>query len=177
MFNFVCCAIDQLHVGFPQASCKKWEEEGDDYSGTLLLIMWASPLFPRALVSSSSSSSIYEIFNISSIMGFFFFFKHLWNPQHFFNFIIYQRPLSSSQVPLCFLTCLMFFFFYLLQMFNLWEAANSLHLANSLGPGLAQAHVHLRHPWNPCFWGKGKSCTSFSKDMWAVSAADNWVRV
>jgi hypothetical protein len=36
--------------------------------------------------------------------------------------------LSSSQVSLCLLTCSMFFFFYLLQMFKLWKATNSLGL-------------------------------------------------
>jgi len=123
----------------------------------LLQAFMKSSTFPWSWASSSSSSSICEIFNISSIMGFFFFFffKHLWNPQHFLDFIIYQKPLSSSQVPLCLWTCSMLFFFYLLQMFKIWEASNSLHLANSTS----------KTPLKPLLLRKAKSCTSFNKDM------------
>ncbi len=175
----------------------------------LLLLLQAfvkSSTCPRSW--ASSSSSIYEIFNVFSIMG-FFFFKHLWNPQHFFNHGLllllqaFMKPstfpqswasssssiceilnissISSSIKNLCLLLrylyvcshaqCSFSFTYYKCLSF---EKRPTLFTLPTL---LTLAHAHLRHSWNPCFWGKGKSCTSFSKDMWAVSTAANWVRV
>jgi hypothetical protein len=123
----------------------------------LLLLLQAfmkSSTFPQSW-ASSSSSSICEILNISSISSsikyLYLLLRYLyvsWHAQCSFSFTYYKCLIFEKQLTLFTLPTL-----------------------------LAQAHVHLRHPWNPCFWGKGKSCTSFSKDMWAVSAADNWVRV
>ncbi len=113
---------------------------------------------------------------------FFFFFKHLWNPQHFLNhrLLLLQAFMKSSTFPrswassssssICEILhississsiknlCLLLTYLYVC-----WHAQCSISftyykcLSFEKQPTLfTLAHAHLRHPWNPCFWGKGK---------------------